>query len=230
MSTYLVINICIVLIPLLLSFEKNVRFYTKLKNVFSSVIVVGLIFLIWDSIATKNGDWSFNSEYTGSIKMFGLPLEEILFFITVPYSIILIYESLTYYLKDRTFDLNKNYFLVMFVLFVIAALVNINKNYTATVLIFCSIIFLFLFFYDKKVYTSRISVLTILISYIPFLVVNYILTSLPIVEYNPDAILGIRITTIPIEDFFYSFAMISGWLIVYNIFKGNDIKLKSKSS
>jgi lycopene cyclase domain-containing protein len=224
MSSYLVINIFIVLIPILLSFEKNVRFYKKLKNVFISIFIVGLIFLIWDVIATKKGDWSFNSEYTGSKRIVGLPLEEILFFITVPYSILFIFESLTFYLKDRSFEFKRKYFLMLFLILFFAALLNADKNYTAAVFFISSVLFLLSAFLDLKVYTSWISILTILISFIPFFIVNYILTSLPVVEYNPEAILGIRVLTIPVEDFFYSFAMISGWIIIYCLLKERDRK------
>jgi len=87
-----------------------------------------------------------------------------------------------------------------------------------------SVLFLLSAFLDLKVYTSWISILTILISFIPFFIVNYILTSLPVVEYNPEAILGIRVLTIPVEDFFYSFAMISGWIIIYCLLKERDRK------
>jgi len=52
-------------------------------------------------------------------------------------------------------------------------------------------------------------------SFIPFLIVNYALTSLPVVLYNPASVWGFRILTIPIEDFFYSFSMISFYIIVY---------------
>jgi len=224
MSAYLVINIFIVLIPVLLSFEKNVKFYSKLKNVFFSIFIVGILFLIWDVIATKRGDWSFNSEYTGNIKFLSLPLEEILFFITVPYSIIFIFESFSFYLSEKTFEFNRKYFLILFLILFFVALMNTDKNYTSLVLFICSLLFLLSSFYDLKVYTSKVSVLTILISFIPFFIVNYILTSLPIVEYNPEAIFGVRVLTIPIEDFFYSFAMISGWLAVYIFFKDRDLK------
>lgn len=229
MSSYLAINILIVLIPLILSFEKNVRFYRKLRNVLYSIFIVGIIFITWDVKATKTGDWSFNPEYTGSIEMFGLPLEEILFFVTVPYSIIFIYESLSFYLKERSYSFDKKYFLLLCAIFLTAGFINSDKNYTAAILIFCSMIFLFSYFCDHKVYSSKISILTILISFIPFLIVNYILTSLPVVEYNPEAIIGVRITTIPAEDFFYSFAMISCWLIVYSLLKRNELNLKLKA-
>ena len=38
---------------------------------------------------------------------------------------------------------------------------------------------------------------------IPFLVVNGILTAIPIVTYKANAITGLKLHTIPIEDFFY---------------------------
>jgi lycopene cyclase domain-containing protein len=72
---------------------------------------------------------------------------------------------------------------------------------------------------------SKLFILTILISLVPFFIVNYILTALPVVEYNPQAILGIKIFTIPLEDIFYSFTMISGWLMVYKWSEKSETKL-----
>ncbi len=49
----------------------------------------------------------------------------------------------------------------------------------------------------------------------PFLLINTVLTALPVVEYNPEAIFGFRVFTIPIEDFFYNYAMLSFYLLFY---------------
>ena len=46
-------------------------------------------------------------------------------------------------------------------------------------------------------------------------IVNNVLTSTPIVLYSPDAIWGARVTTIPVEDFLYNFALLSLYLLVY---------------
>jgi hypothetical protein len=35
------------------------------------------------------------------------------------------------------------------------------------------------------------------------------------VEYNPQAIFGTRILTIPVEDFFYNYSMLSFYLLFY---------------
>jgi hypothetical protein len=84
----------------------------------------------------------------------------------------------------------------------------------------------------------------ILISFFAFVIFNYLLTSIPIVTYDPEAIWGGtvqqvwngRFITIPYEDFFYNFSMLSFYLLVYIHFKKSLIKsekaikkLKAKS-
>jgi lycopene cyclase domain-containing protein len=61
--------------------------------------------------------------------------------------------------------------------------------------------------------------LWLVICCIPFLIVNFVLTALPVVQYNPQAIWGSRFVTIPFEDFFYNFSMLSFYLFFYVFFK-----------
>ena len=215
MSDYLLINIAIIFVPLLLSFDKNLEFYKKTLSVLISIIVVSSIYIVWDSFATFRNDWSFNPNYLTGLNFFHLPIEEILFFITVPYSCIFIYETLSFYLKEKQFNINKKFFYAVAVLLLLTASLFAGQNYTFTVLIFCSAFFAIGAYYFSKLLNSKIFWLTILTTYVPFLIVNYLLTSIPIVEYNSNAILGIRFLTIPVEDFFYSFSMIAFWILVY---------------
>lgn len=215
MSEYLLINILIISIPLALSFEKNIKFYKKFSSVFISITSIGIIFLVWDIIAVSRGDWSFNKEYVYRSEISGLPFEEILFFVTVPFSTLFIYETLNYYIKERTYSINVKYFYISAVLFFMIAVLNYDRYYTATVFTFCGVIILLQNIFMPAFVISKNYLLTLLISFIPFLIVNYYLTSLPVVIYNPEAITGIRFLTIPFEDFFYSFSMISCWLLVY---------------
>ncbi len=225
-SAYLLINILIIIVPLILTFEKKIKFYKKLPALTVSIIIVGGTFILWDIIATYRGDWGFNPKYLVGIEIFNLPLEEILFFITVPYSAIFLYETGSFYLKKSTFDVNKTIvFAVAFILIVIALLFN-GQYYTLTVLLFSG-----LFLVISSIFNSKIKILNsglywlwVLFMYLPFFIVNYFLTSLPIVTYSPAAIWGIRITTIPFEDFFYSFSMLSFYLYVYLIVKAKWLK------
>ncbi len=50
------------------------------------------------------------------------------------------------------------------------------------------------------------------------LIFNYYLTSRPVVFYNTEVNLNLRILTIPIEDFFYSFSLISIVVMSYEFF------------
>ncbi len=51
-----------------------------------------------------------------------------------------------------------------------------------------------------------------------FLIVNGILTALPIVMYSSHAIIGLRVVTIPIEDFAYMYALITPVIALYEWF------------
>jgi hypothetical protein len=54
-----------------------------------------------------------------------------------------------------------------------------------------------------------------------FVMMNMVLTSLPVVEYNPDAIWGGdglwngRFFHIPLEDFFYNLSLLTTFLMAY---------------
>jgi len=225
-STYLLINILIIIVPLLLSFEKKIKYYKKLPALLTSIIIVGGIYIVWDIIATFRGDWSFNKEFISGIKIINLPIEEVLFFITVPYSAIFLYETGKLYMKESFFKINKPMIYLIVISLVIIAVIFNDQYYTFTVMIFCA-----LFLILAQLLNNRINVIHsdlfwkwILFMYLPFFIVNYFLTSLPVVVYSPQAIWGVRISTIPFEDFFYSFSMLSFYLIVYLAVKKKWLK------
>lgn len=216
-STYLLINILIIIVPLLLTFERNIKYYKKLPALFTSILIVGGAYIVWDIIATLRGDWDFNSQFINGIKIFHLPLEEILFFVTVPYSGIFLYETGKFYLGDKSIQINRTFLFLVAVLLIIASIIFINQYYTFTVMIFSAVFIIISLFLHRRIpiLNSSLYWKWILFMYIPFVIVNYFLTSLPVVTYSPDAIWGIRITTIPLEDFFYSFSMLSFYLYIY---------------
>lgn len=219
MSEYLAINIFIIIVPLFLSFEKKVQYYRNFHLVLLSILVVSIPFIIWDSIAVMRKDWGFNNKFILGITFFNLPLEEILFFFNVPYSTIFIYESLSFYFEDKKLMVKKGYFLAISLLLIIAAVIFNDKYYTSTVSLFTAAFILTSVFFRLDIITSRLYWIFILITYIPFLLVNYVLTALPIVWYSDTAFLGYRLITIPLEDFLYSYSLISFYLLFYLILK-----------
>ena len=107
MSTYLLINILIIFFPLILSFDKNLKFYKKVPYVLQSIAFISTAYIVWDVIATERGDWAFSPEHLIGFYILGLPLEEILFFITVPYACIFIFETVSFYVKEKKLNFNK---------------------------------------------------------------------------------------------------------------------------
>jgi lycopene cyclase domain-containing protein len=62
---------------------------------------------------------------------------------------------------------------------------------------------------------------------IPFLLVNGVLTALPVVWYNNNYNLGVRLTTIPIEDTMYSMLMLLLTISVYELLRRRKPKQKN---
>jgi lycopene cyclase domain-containing protein len=192
---------------------------------FPAIAIVGLGYIIWDSIVTARGDWWFNYEYLSGISIIGLPIEEILFFVVVPYSCIFIYENLEHFIPDKTIRYNKWFYIGLVVLFILGGIAFYHQDYTILALMSCAFFFIVAVWRFPEILQSRNYWLYILISMIPFIIFNYLLTSTPIVLYKPDAIWGGdglwngRFLTIPLEDFFYNFSMLSFYLLVYRYFK-----------
>jgi lycopene cyclase domain-containing protein len=219
MNTYLIINFLILIIPLVLSFDKKVSYYKNIRPIIFSILVVGAIYIIWDSVAVSRGDWSFNSDFVTGYNLLNLPIEEILFFITVPYSCIFIYEVIKSYFQEKKLKLNNSVIIACIIILAGLAVIFNQQYYTFTVLLFSAVFLLIALSRFRSILQSKTYWSTILMSYVPFFIVNYLLTSLPVVEYNEKAIWGIRIITIPLEDFFYSYSLISFWLITYLLAK-----------
>jgi lycopene cyclase domain-containing protein len=227
--TYLLILIFSALIPVIFSFEPNFQFYKKLPKLIPAISIGAFIFIIWDLFFTDAGIWGFNESYTLGIKLFNLPLEELLFFIIIPYSCIFLYEAFYYHLDFDPFQKISRFISSYLIIFTSAiAWSNTDKSYTFSAMFFLSlIIFLAEFIFKNKELSKFYLVFLIII--IPFSIDNGILTGSflnePIVWYNNNENLGIRLGTIPFEDIFYGMSLV---LLDFCLFKSfNKINLRT---
>jgi len=215
--TYLLINVFIIAVPLVLTFDKRTAYCRQIPAVAFSIGVVSTSYLIWDVVVTARGEWSFNSKYLTGVQLLNIPLEEMLFFITVPYSCLFIYEVVLYTTKNSSFDLPTPAVIIAIVLAMAASVAVRDQGYTSKALASCSFFLTVAYLWDRPLLNSRQYWTWLAICYIPFLLINFVLTALPVVEYNPAAIFGFRVLTIPIEDFFYNYAMLSFYLLFYRM-------------
>ncbi|MDQ3016175.1 MAG: lycopene cyclase domain-containing protein [Bacteroidota bacterium] len=212
MYLYLLIDFCAVIIPFLFSFHSKLQFHKEWKWFFPANIVVAAIFIVWDSQFTAMGVWGFNPDYVTGIRLFGLPIEEILFFICIPYSSLFTLHALKKVFDDFGIDDHARdgitYFLIgaCFLL----GFIFLSKWYTTTAFFAAAISLLIAKFYLKEKIDLFYQMFGMIL--IPFFIVNGILTGswIPgeVVWYNDAENLGIRMWTIPIEDTFYGLALL----------------------
>ncbi len=200
---YLLLNLGTFIFPFALSFDKKVAFYKKWKYLTPAILFVALLFLVWDFLFTDIGIWSFNDEYITGIKFFGLPIEEILFFFTVPYACVFLYECIIVYFPK---DYLKKYAVAITIVIMVGDAVllffNYDKLYTASTLAVLGAYMMQLLVVTRAQWLGRFY-LGYIASLVPFLIINGVLTAMPVVMYNNSENLNIRLGSIPVEDMLY---------------------------
>lgn len=228
MSLYFILLLSSISVPIILSFDKRLQFYKKWGVILPSLLIVGVIYIVFDIILTENGVWGFNPKYLSGIYIFNLPLEECLFFLVIPYASLFLHYSIVEYFPNKKpgIKTNKTLILILVGFSTIMLLLNTDKQYTFYILSKLVVVLLLIFIFNPEITQSFfVSFLVILV---PFVLVNGILTGSFIQEevvwYNNKENLGIRFFTIPVEDFAYALSMLLYNLFFIEIF----IKLKTK--
>ncbi len=225
---YLFINLLTILFPFLLSFDRRVHFYKKWKYLLPAILLTALVFIPWDIYFTQIGVWGFNPNYYYEpLKVFGLPLGEWLFFVTIPYGCVFVYECLNHYVqKDwlKSIEPIITYLLVLTLLTV--SIIHWGKMYTVTTFLLTAAFLMYYIFTEKRARLSRFY-LAFIVSMFPFFLVNGILTgsvtAAPIVVYNNAENLGIRLGTIPLDDVVYCFLLLLMTVTWFEHFRGRRV-------
>ncbi len=204
---YLFINFGAFIVPLIFSFHPKIQFYKRWKFALPAIFITALIFILWDIYFTQIKVWGFNPDYLTGIYFFNLPLEEVLFFICIPYSCLFTYHCFTLFINPVIFKTIENKITFSLLIFLsVFAILFYDRLYTTVTFISLSTLLVVLFFVFKVNFFHRFY-FTFLILLIPFLIVNGILTGTgieqPVVWYNNFEITRFRILTIPFEDVFY---------------------------
>ena len=219
--TYLLVNLVCISVPFVASFYPKHAFYKEWKSFFRANILVTLLFVIWDSLFIKTGVWGFNETYLTGIHIGNLPLEEILFFICIPYACVFSCFAFQFFFKTNYLKKSQaaiSYMLIAILL--IVAFLNYNKLYTSITFFATSIYLIYLVYRKTNLSLHYLSYLFVL----PFFILsNGVLTGSflvePIVWYNDAENLGIRLFNIPIEDSIYGMLLIFMNIELYHYFK-----------
>ncbi len=209
---YLTLDVVSILFPFLFSFYPKANFSKKWKHLWISILIPATLFILWDEFFTKLGVWGFNPKYLTGTYIGSLPIEEILFFICIPYACVFTYEALNYLVKkDHVAPYQKTVSIILIGILFLVGIINYDKWYTSVTFIALGIYLSVLQFGIKSSFLSRFYFAYLFIL-IPFFIVNGILTGTgledPVVWYNNAENLGIRMLTIPVEDTFYGMLLL----------------------
>lgn len=194
-------------------FKRNVSF--SLKRFLPVVLYVSLPFVLWDVWAANEGHWAFSDRFIFGPYIAGIPLEEILFFVTVPLAMCIVWESVSGRIAEKRLRYDdRALWVVLSIAGIVMLIINWDRGYTRSALLGYLVVntFLYVFRYLKSKHFAVFS----LIHLVVFFVSNTVLTSLPVITYGEGSYIGYRIGTIPIEDFFFSYALINLALLAYN--------------
>ena len=215
---YLYLNLFTILFPLALSFDKKVAFYKSWGRLFLSIIIMSMIFIPWDIMFTESGIWGFNPTYLSGIYFFNLPIEECLFFLTVPFASVFIYACLEAYFPKKIKTHGKTTLTVFSIILIGVGIGYIDKTYTSVTFISCGLVILLLQHILKVTFLPKFFRAYVIVL-IPFFIVNGVLTGSfidnEIVWYSSNHITNFRVGTIPIEDFIYNLLMLLLTITVY---------------
>ena len=87
-------------ITLPLEFVLGARIYRRAASLAFALIPVVIIFSIWDIVGILRDHWTYSTQFTTGVKLiFGMPIEELVFFIVVPICGLLTYEAVGHVLR-----------------------------------------------------------------------------------------------------------------------------------
>lgn len=232
--TYLYIDILSAIIPVLFSFHRRIRFYKTFLPYFIANFISAICFIVWDVLFTDQKVWGFNESFLTGWKFLSLPIEEVLFFFCIPYACVFTYHCFTLYFKKEKKKKSKDILtpLLAFSLFIFG-IIYLNKSYTSVTFITTSLLLIIAKYLLKQNWIGRLysSYLFLLI---PFFIVNGLLTgtglSEPVVWYNNNENMNIRILTVPVEDIVYGFELILLTVLLYEILKSVLVQQEGPSS
>ncbi len=205
---YLLFNFVVIAGPVASQFSRQIKHVSRwrLKLLVSGIVMIP--YVIWD-VLVAGSHWWFNDAYTLDFRLFGLPIEEWLFFITVPFGCLLVWETLPHTdswlgrLKSLRYVRTSLYTTLPIGVWIFST----GKQYTGLVLFCFGLVALVDTLLGVDLLLRPKTYLYLVIVSVLILVFNGYLTARPVVLYGEAYQVGYRILTIPLEDIGYGFTL-----------------------
>ena len=210
--TYLLLDFGVIVGAVGLGAWRGSDWLREWRRLVRTILLVAIPFIAWDISAVWRQHWAFNPDFTLGLNLAGLPLEKLLFFIAIPLISIALWEVM-----PVRAEMGRWYRPLLWGVIAASALLfilNIGHEYSMWVSVIAAGTAGLWLISPQPI---RQWVLWMSIMAGLFFVVNTVLTILPVVEYGGAHYSGVRMGSIPLEDFFYNFALtnltILAWLL-----------------
>ena len=238
---YLWVNVAVLSIPLVASFDRRVAFVQEWKAFWPACLITMAGFIAWDVWFTHEGIWGFNPDYLVGIDLLGLPLEEWLFFVSVPYACVFTYACMKKYVPESPFGLaHRSITVSMLVLCVALAITFSDRWYLGLTSVLCAA-WLFYTLLRWKPWMSHFWLAFLLLLF-PFVISNGVLTGIqfwqyPMIHAQPEAIAdqivwynndhnsGWRVFSMPADDLLYGMLLIGMNVTLFEWLRSRGDKL-----
>lgn len=91
--SYLAVLAACLLGTLPLELVLRVRVYARWRRLLAALVPGLVLGVAWDQYAVRSGHWYFDPRSVIGLELFGLPVEEVLFFVVIPICAILTLEA-----------------------------------------------------------------------------------------------------------------------------------------
>ena len=217
---YILFNLLVITGPLALSFDRRVRFVTHWRKALLTVLIAMVPFVSWDALVTGR-HWWFNDAYTLDVRLGGLPPGEWLFFVTVPFACLFTWEVLKGYFANPPLPRLARVGRLLHLLIPAGVILFVlGKEYTGLALLALGLVAVLDRLLHTNIFRQKLTYPFLAISTAFMLIFNGYLTARPVVLYGESYQLGLRIFTIPVEDFVYGYALLLLCLVVFERLKG----------
>jgi len=89
---YLIILLAILIVTITIEMKYHIHLYHSLKERIIVTLNIFVFGIIWDYYAVYRQHWVFPGPGLVGIRIYGLPIEEFLFFLILPYAAITMYK------------------------------------------------------------------------------------------------------------------------------------------
>jgi len=92
---YLFTLILVLIVSIVVHYRYEVTLFRKRATTILMFLIFIIIGMLWDTIGVERGFWTYPKENNVGIIVLGLPIEEFLFYIIIPYFVLVVYRVLT---------------------------------------------------------------------------------------------------------------------------------------